>query len=535
MNSWGIKAIFALLVCISGVLLIGNLTWAHNWGGDFAAYIMQAKSISEFAPAAFVEANRFTIEQSSHPLGPIAYPWGFPVLLAPLYRLFGLTPIALKAVNVVSWLLFLLVIWMAFRKSHPASMFLLLVSIIALNPVLLSFSNNILSDLPFLLVSTFCLSLIQRVVVQDRRLISPAIDLLIVGIVIAFAFFIRTNGAILLLTLAISHLISSIQKASFNTPLPEQNNVDFSRVLGLIKDFSLIPNPLYLIPYTVFFIFVAITNWILPDGGLSHLSLLKGISVGTVLNNLHCYLGLLSEFFFGTRHSSLIYGATIPLAIAGAVRRYRTDYPAIVYVVVLILFQITWPYNAGLRYLFPILPFYLSFTMTGLEGFWDGAKSLDRALRKMICLIPVLLIIFHFGLASFSAAYWNIKSQEVNDGPFAPKSQKMFSYVANNTTKDSVIVFFKPRVMRLMTGRKSIMINKVEQLSLGDYLCLYTRQVGDDQVSSVEIQQLIEQKAALIVYENEDFKLYRLRKISDYPPDHIMDLDANPAALDSKQ
>jgi len=265
-----------------------------------------------------------------------------------------------------------------------------------------------------------------------------------------------------------------------------------------------------LIPYAVFFFFVAISSWALPDGGASHVLHFKGISIGTINNNLHYNLGLLSEFFSGNRHSSLIYGTTIPLAIVGITRRYRSDYPAIVYIVTTALFHVFWPYNAGLRYLFPILPFYLSFTLSGLESFWEGTKSLERAFRKTVCYVSILLVIYSFGWTSLSNVYWNLKAPEVNGGPFAPTSHEMFSYVVNNTTNNSVIVFFKPRVMRLMTGRPSIMIDKVEQLDRGDYLCLYMRENAYNQVPDVEVQSLIEHKSVCLVYENDDFKLYRI-------------------------
>ena len=67
------------------IILIFTLNYDHNWGGDFSAYIMQAKSICEFSTTQFVENNRITIEQSSRRIGPIAYPWGFPLMLAPIY------------------------------------------------------------------------------------------------------------------------------------------------------------------------------------------------------------------------------------------------------------------------------------------------------------------------------------------------------------------------------------------------------------------------------------------------------------------
>src|SRR5262245_52236129 len=118
MKQRGILLTFILLVGIAGWLMCVGLTHGHNWGDDFAAYIMQAKSITEAAPRSFVDKNRFTVEQSSYPFGPVAYPWGFPLVLAPLYALFGLNPMALKSVGVLSYLLFLLALWFAFRRIH---------------------------------------------------------------------------------------------------------------------------------------------------------------------------------------------------------------------------------------------------------------------------------------------------------------------------------------------------------------------------------------------------------------------------------
>jgi hypothetical protein len=538
MNLRAVKAIFALLVCISGVLLLGHLTQDHNWGDDFAAYIMQAKSITELTPAAFVESNRFTIDQSSRPLGPTAYPWGLPLLLAPLYGIFGLNLIALKAVNVVSWLLFLFVLWFAFRGSHPGLLFLLLVSLFALNPTLLSYSNDILSDLPFLLASTFCVSLIQKLVAHDRRLISPVTDKLIIGITIAFAFFIRTNGALLLLMLAFTQVVSWLERQPFSIQLTTRDERlcgAFTRVFDFITDSSLRFKPQSLVPYFVFFFLVIISSWVMPDGGASHVSHLKGISIRSIESNLHYYFGLMSEFFSGTRNSSVIYGVTIPLAIVGAARRFRSDYPAILYVILVVLFQIIWPYQAGLRYLLPILPFYLSFALSGFESFWTGTKSLERAFRKTLCYVSILLVILSFSATSLITVYWNMKTPEVKGGPFASNSQEMFSYLVNNTAEDSVVVFFKPRVLRLMTDRQSIMIDKVEQIGRGDYLCLYLRKDAVDQVPDVEVQRLVEQKAAWIVYENDDFKVYRLGMECDNFSNNTKQSDGNSAELHLSQ
>ena len=172
-----------LLLGISCILIYTTLTNGHNWGGDFSSYIMQAQSITEGTPQSFIEKNRFTIERSSRSLGPVAYPWGFSVLLAPLYLVFGLDMIALKSLGAMSFLFFLLLLWFGFQKEHSYFWRLFLVALFGLNPYLLSYLNNILSDIPFLLFSTLSLLLMGKVIVENRCLTTSRIfDYILLGL-----------------------------------------------------------------------------------------------------------------------------------------------------------------------------------------------------------------------------------------------------------------------------------------------------------------------------------------------------------------
>jgi hypothetical protein len=85
----------------------------------------------------------------------------------------------------------------------------------------------------------------------------------------------------------------------------------------------------------------------------------------------------------------------------------------------------------------------------------------------------------------------------------------MFSFIRSNTEKESTIVFFKPRLMRMMTDRKSLMLRNKEELSRGDYLCVYLAQVRD-QVSPDTVQDLLKQRAALLIYKNSEFLVFKL-------------------------
>ena len=97
-----IKAPSAKLFIIFIVYIIlasSILTIGHDWGDDFSAYIMQAASLIQGELHNFIEENTFTIQESSRVLGPVIYPWGYPLLIAPIYAAFGLNLMAFKAVS----------------------------------------------------------------------------------------------------------------------------------------------------------------------------------------------------------------------------------------------------------------------------------------------------------------------------------------------------------------------------------------------------------------------------------------------------
>ncbi len=509
----------ALLISISAILAWSGLTNGHNWGDDFSAYIMQAKSITEGKPSEFIEANRFTIERSSSFLGPVAYPWGFPALLAPFYALFGLNMIALKSVVVVSFLLFLLLLWSGFRKYHSDSWRAVMLCLFAINPTLLGFTDQILSDIPFLLVSTSSVLLIGRVVIEKRRLISPVCDQLLLGASMVAAFFIRANGILLLITLGITQCLLLIRSVY---GLDAQHK----RAAGLrIRPFStkhaaLRHLALNTLPYVFFAGVVLAWQALLPAGGSFYLSaFMDGVSMALIKHNAEYYVNVAAAFFDGVPYSYLLYGVTIPLAVTGAISRYRSDYHIIIFIVLTFLLYIPWSQqftiniSQSLRFLFPILPFYISFVLSSLERYTVGVVEPEPLLRKLICIVPTVLILLYFGRQSASHAFANLmRNRESVSGPFVETSLSMFSYIKDNTPSESTVVFFKPRAMRMMTGRRSLMINKVGELSPGDYLSLYQRDAEsrDQQVSADSVRCLTEKGTIQRVYKNRDFVVYRL-------------------------
>ena len=158
------------IVILSAALASAMLTTNHDWGDDFAAYIMQAVGILHGTVRESVAHTAFTMQESSRAFGPIAAPWGFPTLLAPLYLACGgLNILCLKLINVPAFALFLLAFFPFLTRRLSFFDAALVLCVLAFSPALLSFQNNVLSDIAFLFFSTLSILLIDRVIVAPEK------------------------------------------------------------------------------------------------------------------------------------------------------------------------------------------------------------------------------------------------------------------------------------------------------------------------------------------------------------------------------
>src|SRR6266540_5649347 len=186
-----IKFLFVIII-VSLILGASTLTRGHQWGDDFAWYILQAKSIWNGTTNEFIQQSAFTNDQSTTYVGPLAYPWGYPLILTPAYAMKGINPLALKIPALFFFVGFLVCLYLLLKARLTEAESLLLVGLFAFNPMLLQFLDQILSDIPFLFFSTLSLWLIIK---NQRRTILHAI---LIGGSIFFVVFIRATGILLL-------------------------------------------------------------------------------------------------------------------------------------------------------------------------------------------------------------------------------------------------------------------------------------------------------------------------------------------------
>ena len=477
--------ILALILLISTLLGWSVLTRGHWWGDDFAAYIMQAKSILAGNMDEFVAANTFTVTQSSHQIGPAAYPWGFPLMLTPVYALIGLSPLALKLPGLLTYLGFLLVFFYLTKRRFSLPESLLAVSLFAFNPELLRFLDNIASDIPFLFLSTLFL-LLADMYIQKAEPMRKLWLAALIGVAIFAAVFVRTQGLILMGAMLLFQGIRFLGKR-------EQRRQLFVDSLIIVVFFG--------IPW-------GISALIFPGGQTSYLALYSGFSMDTLIGNIVSYSQVFREFFATLPGQTIFFSIFAVLLFIGLVAQIKADLLFIIYVALYLIVLWTWPEWQGYRFLFPMLPIFIYFSIQGIRVVLGRVKENQKAILQKGIYAFLLLIVFIFVYNAGLNAYGNLRDERQINGPFDPYSIETYEFIKENTSPDSVIIFFKPRAMHLMTERNSLALTQCERLPEGDYLAL-SKKVGENlQIPPERIQECnlpLER-----VFQNRRFIVYQV-------------------------
>lgn len=477
--------VLSLLLLTSALLGSSVLTRGHFWGDDFAAYIMQAKSILSGSMDDFVTANTFTVTQSSHQIGPAAYPWGFPLMLVPVYALIGLSPLALKLPVLLSYIAFLLTFFFLIKRRFTLTESLLAVSLFAFNPELLRSLDNILSDIPFLFLSTLAILLADLYVHehQGKRRRTLAIG---TGVAVFAAFFVRTQGLILLGSILL------FQGIRFFCEREQRRQI-------VTDSFTIVLS---------FGVLWGISMLVFPGGQTSYLALYSEFSVESVITNIVSYSQLFREFFASLPGQDLFFWVFTVFFFIGLITRLKTDLLFALYVVLYLVVIWTWPEWQGYRFIFPMLPFFIYFVIQGIRVTLSKfGETIKTVLQKGVYAFLILIAIF-FAFNSGSYAYENLRANREINGPFDPFSLETFDFIQNETTPDSVIVFFKPRAMRLMTDRYALALTECDRIPEGDYLVL-SKKVGENlQIPPDRIEEC--NLSLDKVFENRRFIVYKL-------------------------
>ena len=418
-------------------LLFINVNSSHNWGGDFAQYINQAKCVFEGKNQS--DTGYIFNNQDSF-LGPPSYPVGFPLLLAPVYYFFG-NNIRAFLYLITFFLMALGIIYFKIcRKYFTYTFSVILLASLLFNPWLLRFKANILSDIPFTFLFLSSVLFYMHRLQQSRTQVASSI---LLGLLIGFTILIKSIGFVIIVAIFIDKFIWFIK---------------LHKKEGRF-DFRIFYNSLIVLP-TVILFYVLVNYLIFPSESESFSFFPELLDFENLSENIgrkyRSYTRMIKEFF---SEDHLIGALTLTLFLLGFIKKLIIradiiDYIFILFLSILILF----PAYQGYRYLFPVIPFILIYILYGLSSISLGYK-LKKEYQSLILGIVLLL-------SYFTGIREELKPENhPRRGPQAEYAVEAFDYIVQNTDENAVFAFLKPRVLALYTSRRATGFGGVKDIS----------------------------------------------------------------------
>lgn len=487
-----IAAIFAVFVVI---LCVGKISSGHNWGGDFALYISQAKSIVNGTMQEIVANNQIIMDSTDNGkviYGPYAYPWGFPLLLAPVYKAFGFDLNAFKIFCIVSYALFVAVFYVFCARRFPRIYSVIATLLFALNPTIITYAaDSVGSDLPFLLFSFVAMITIGALLQNSR--INVRFLAICGGFLMAFACILRTNGIVIPIALFITHCIILINlKVKW-----------LDSALYKIKE--------QILPYAVFIICYAAQYLYFPkqEANLPLEYAKNNISISSILENIAFYKNDIGLFFSQNHNVGCgIFALCSVVIILGIIKGIKKA-ENIFYVLCacgFIALLFLYPDTGGFRYVFSILPLLVYFGVQGTCSLFGVLVWFRAVILVMMCFV-LSMFVYVNATSTFSINMATITYEKYIDGrAYNDYALEVWEYIRQNTPDNAVILFFKPRVLYLQTQRLGFASDDLGRLKDADFM-LWHSNAYNAPIDASEFK-----RQTKLIFENADFKLYKIIK-----------------------
>lgn len=409
-------------------LLMGILLFDANLSltGDNAQFINLGRSLAEgYGLSETIEGE---------PVPHTKYPFGFPILLAITHILFPGNLIALKSLIVLLYAISIPLIYLLIRRFAAPPLSLGVSALCLVSPLLLDYSHQIMSEIPFLLCSLVALLLLHRA--QKSSTLST---LALAIIAIIAAYYIRSAGIILVATGIIFFALHKkwkeaglIAAGSLLLALPWQIR---NAALG---GTPYIEQLLSINPYRP------------EEGALTFTTLIERILANLELYGLKIIPYILlpssidTHYFVGAVFSALIlYGL-----IAGLLKRHLL----IVYLTCYLILYILWPDMwSDTRFLVPVIPILFYTILTSMD---ELLHLLARALKKTASRVGI--VFFFLFLLGSNIYETNYLAERI--GWLPPNWDTYFAaaeWIKDNTEPDVKIACRKPYLMNAIANRKA--------------------------------------------------------------------------------
>ncbi len=423
----------------------------HTQGDDFALYLRQARSLFDGDVAQVVADNRFTVINSGGRFSPYAYPWGWPLLLAPFVHLWGLDYDRLKLVEVACFCVWLVLVHGIVRRRAGRLLALAVTAAVGTAPALLVHTDQLLSEYPHAMAVAAFVWWLDRINRRSSLLGAGAADLVVLGVVAAAAYNVRREAIVLVGVIAVAQVAELARQRVPWRQLPWRT---------------------LLTPYLAFVAAVVAFQLLLP----SMLMPDNGDSPRYVLDRLGDYAGVLTQQLGLGHHPAL--GVVVLLfagagMVVGCVRRPQLDVP-LAALTVLSGVAVSTHFRMVGRYYFQITPWVLYFAASAIVAavvLVAGARA-TRVAVALACAPLAYLVAAHLAVLpdDIDAARQFDAGGRQQIGPTDPSITPIFDAVIEHTQPTDVVTYFRARTMTLYTDRRTIQTTDIDRvLRTSDY------------------------------------------------------------------
>jgi hypothetical protein len=500
------RALWLTLIPVVASIALA-LVWetpGHSWGDDFAGYLMQAQALIHGTPAQELQVNARLEAASDWRTGPDAYPWGYPAILALVMSIFGAGLATLKIVSIGSMgVVTLTAAGVAWLSRLSVTSVVCVAILVGLQPDLTGLGNVIGSDVVFLALTGAALLSAVLALDAERNELSPAMRrwaLMIAAVFASASYFVRSNGAVTLLAIA----TSLVAVPAFTQRL------DLRALAASVAPFAGMCAALIIGYYAL-----------LPDGSVVHVGYLSiepaslARRTGDALASFGYFYPL---FILPTPLERLAVLLVAGLAVFGALRLGRSGFLLALYSAGHLLLVILFPYSGGQRYYLPILFAVAVLAAGGIEGMVRRAATNWSLTHYRPLAGTTLLALLFIGAIASNVYRLDLHPDRNSNGPYSAAARELFAYIREQPGAIQPVAFFKPRAMRMLGGKKAVLVRDVDSIRSVNSIALYRGQEAARwQLSGPQVAALRDFRPT---FRNKQFTVYeRMNKTADPLPD----------------
>lgn len=395
------------------------------------------------------------------------------------------------------------VLFLFYRRCFSCFFALFATVIFLFSSVMIAATNYIETDIPFLLFGMLSF-LLTEVMIDAHTYPRKLLAACALALSLWAAYVIRPNGITVVIACATGCIIA-VWRQRGTCP---------------VKRFFI-----YTLPYLLFIVLLLVSYQFfpLPTSNSSDIGAAPMVQMVYHFNtNLSLLSNWISQRFSGSQGGVFQYeGLPLVFLALGVVGLWRAGLKQNLHLALFMLGTFIGSclldYIQDLRYLYVAMPLVLLFVGYGAQGLSRYIRPhLDEAWQKLLSFLTYalpLIAMTGLVLTTLTSGYehfMNRDAQRTDSDAYSTEAVDMYQYLRSNTSPDSVVSFYKPRLMYLNTGRLSFRL-QVDTANDPDYayFLLYT-DLTKDHLRTVQLELGESSERLALVYTNRLYDLYRL-------------------------